>query len=308
MEDSRTGIEQWCIRAPRTSAEEVRRELALCGRIDRRLRARTEGEYVLFPIIGQIEGAFRCEFFPYPERPGLPDHELVGGIAIMEEPDRNAAARLIASRPSVHTVLHPLGEVEGTYRTRRFEVLAGIPTTRTLYTEYGHRFAIDLAKAYFSARLSNERQRLLSLVSPGEFVLDMFAGVGPFSITLSEKAGMVVSSDANPGAVGMIAENIALNRTGNVLPLLADAARLPLYIPWQFDRVVMNLPMSGYRFLMQAFRLCRKGGYIHLYVLQEREGEFQEMIRSHGVETMDERFVRSYSPGKWHAVYDIRTG
>ncbi len=308
MEESREGIEQWCLVAPRMRAEEVRKELAAAGRIDHRLRVRTEEGQVLFPIVGHVEGAVRCTFFPYPPRSGLPDHELVGGIALMEEPDRTAAARLIGLRPSVHTVLHPLGEVEGTYRTRRYEVLAGIPTTRTLYAEYGHRFAIDLAKAYFSARLSNERQRLLRLANPGEIVLDMFAGVGPFSITLAGIAGLVVSADANPGAVSLIAENIALNRTTNVLPLLADAARLPEYIHWKFDRVVMNLPKSGYEFLDQAFCLCRKGGYIHLYALQEREGECEELIRSHGAETMEERYVRSYSPGKWHAVYDIQTG
>ena len=89
----------------------------------------------------------------------------------------------LRSRPSLHTVLFPLSEVEGEYRTRRFEVLAGEPTTRTTCTEYGNRLVIDLSLAYFSARLSTERQRIAGLMEEDECVLDMFAGIGPFAIS-----------------------------------------------------------------------------------------------------------------------------
>ncbi len=298
--------EQWCVRVAKAEAEGVRTSLAREGRVDRRLKVRTEGDYVLVPVLEEVPGATRCEFVAYPDRSGLPDHELVGGIALMDEPDRKAASFLLSVRPSVHTVLHPVGDVEGEFRTRRFELLAGTPTTRTMYTEYGLRFAIDLEKAYFSPRLSTERQRLRGIAGAGELVLDMFAGVGPFSIVLADKARLVVSADINPGAVALIVENITLNRVKNVLPVLADAGRLPCYIPWRFDRVVMNLPMAATRFLDQAFLLCRPGGTIHLYVLEEREGQFLEPIQHYGAKKVEERFVRSYSPGKWHAVYDIQ--
>ena len=299
------GEEQWCLAVPRREAERRRRQLLEEGILDRRFRPRPEGDAVLFPVTEEVPGAVRCEFEAVPEQVDLPRHELVGGIAIMQESDPAGAERLLASRPSLHTVLFPETAVEGEYRTRRFAVLAGTPTTRTRVTEYGHSFDVDLAHAYFSARLSTERQRVLGAMEEGERVLDMFAGVGPFAITLARKARIVVAADLNPAAVHLLIENAALNRAKNVIPVLADAARLPrLGLP-PFDRIVMNLPMAAPEFLPAAAALCRNGGMIHLYALQEQEGACLPRIREVTRGEVVERQVRTYSPGKWHAVYDI---
>jgi tRNA (guanine37-N1)-methyltransferase len=103
-------------------------------------------------------------------------------------------------------------------------------------------------------------------------------------------------------------ENIARNRVKNVLPVFGDARHLPELLPWKFDRIVMNLPLSGTAFLGEAFRLCRPSGIIHFYVLVSDEGEHKVTIAGLGGEVMNERVVRSYSPEQWHAVYDIRVG
>jgi len=299
------GEEQWCLAVPRREAEGRRRQLLEEGLLDRRYRPRPEGDAVLLPVTEEVPGAVRREFEAVPEQVDLPRHELVGGIAIMQEDDPAGAERLLASRPSLHTVLFPTTAVEGEYRTRRFAVLAGAPTTRTRVTEYGHSFDVDLAHAYFSARLSTERQRVLEAMKEGERVLDMFAGVGPFAITLARKAGVVVAADLNPAAVHLLIENVALNRAKNVIPMLADAANLPRLGFSPFDRIVMNLPMAAPNFLPAAVALCRNGGTIHLYALQEEEGACLPRIREVTRGEVVERQVRTYSPGKWHAVYDI---
>jgi tRNA (guanine37-N1)-methyltransferase len=297
---------QWCIAVPKSDAEEMRRRLAASGQLDRRFKPRAEDDAILLPVTEPCEGCRRCEFERFPERLELPRHELVGGIAIMQEDDRAGAERLLASRPSLHTVLFPESAVEGEYRTRRFTVLAGTPTTKTRYTEYGLRFDVDLGLAYFSARLSTERQRILSLMNKGECVLDMFAGVGPFAITLAPRARVVLAADINPAAVHLMIHNIALNRTKNVVPILADAAHLSRIGMPPADRIVMNLPLAAREFLDAAFSLCRDGGWIHLYALQEREGECMPLLDDLPVGEVTEREVRTYSPGRWHAVYDIR--
>ena len=177
----------------------------------------------------------------------------------MQENDSKGAALILASRPSLHTVLFPTSEVSGRYRTRGYAVLAGMPVTRTEVVEHGHRFVVDLAGAYFSARLSTERQRIFAQVQEHELVLDMFAGVGPFAITLAPRAALVVAVDLNPQAALLMIENIERNRVQNVLPLLADARRLERILPWKFDRIVMNLPLAGTAFLPEAFRLSARG-------------------------------------------------
>ncbi|MDD1675604.1 MAG: methyltransferase [Methanomicrobiales archaeon] len=298
-------VESWSLLVQKKKAEEARRTLLRRGLMDPGLKIRAEGEDLLLPIIQPMDGAERelFETLEIPESP--PRHEQVGGIAILREQDRTLAEKILGSRPSLHTVLYPLSAVEGKYRTRRFEVLAGIPTTQTEYHEYGHRYVIDLGVAYFSARLSGERQRILRLMEPGERVLDMFAGVGPFPVTLSEKAALVVACDINPAAVSLMIQNLLLNRSSRVLPVLADVSNLSSIFPRIFSRVIMNLPLKSSEFLDIAFSLCRRGGYIHFYALQEQKGEFLPAIQEHPVAHIDERVVRSSSPGRWHAVYDI---
>ena len=256
----RMTVSQWGVRVPARQGEEMRQALIREGALDASLKVLRDGADLILPVLEEREGSAWFEFVAHPGREPLPRHELVGGIAIMQDDDPAGAEKLLASRPSLHTIVFAEGEVHGEYRTREFKILAGESTTRTRVTEHGHTFIVDLAGAYFSARLSTERQRILAQVQEGELILDMFAGVGPFAITLAKSASLVVASDLNPKAIALMLENLEKNRVKNVLPLLADARHLGRVLPWKFDRVVMNLPLSGTEFLPEAFRLCRPGG------------------------------------------------
>ncbi|MDD1668638.1 MAG: class I SAM-dependent methyltransferase family protein [Methanomicrobiales archaeon] len=298
--------EGWCLRVPKSIGEKKRQELLKEGLLDTGLVLCTDGDYLLLPLREPCGGCERALFEEVPERPDLPRHDLIGGIAVLLEGGKEEAELLLNSRPSIHTVLTPEGPVEGEFRTRRFTVAAGEPTTRTRYTEYGLRFEIDLSLAYFSPRLSGERQRVLALIEEGERVLDMFAGVGPFAITLARHARVVYAADINPGAVSLMSENITLNRVKNVLPVLADAARLTGVLPRGFDRVVMNLPFGAVHFLDTALGLCRPGGTIHLYAMVGKEGALSSLLGKKSLVILGERVVHSYSPAEWLAVYDLR--
>jgi tRNA (guanine37-N1)-methyltransferase len=299
-------VEQWGMRVPARQGEETRQTLLREGALDASLRILRDGDMLILPVLSESDGDGRYDFEAHPGRDPLPRHELVGGIAILQEEDPAGAEQILASRPSLHTAVYAKGEVSGEYRTRELSILAGRPTTRTQVTEHGHHFTVDLAGAYFSARLCTERQRILHQVHGGEVILDMFAGVGPFAITLAARAALVVAADLNPQAVELMLENLARNRAKNVLPVLADARRLPDILSWKFDRIVMNLPLAGTEFLPDAFRLCKPGGTIHLYALVSAEGEHNARIEELGGTVLSEREVRSYSPAQWHAVYDVR--
>ena len=86
----------------------------------------------------------------------------------------------------VKVVLMQKGPVDGEFRTRDLEHLAGENRTTTIYKEQGCSFLVDVTKAYFSPRLSTERLRIANLVKPNERVLNMFAGVGAFSMVLAK--------------------------------------------------------------------------------------------------------------------------
>jgi tRNA (guanine37-N1)-methyltransferase len=301
-------VEQWGIRVPVRQGEGTRQALIGEGALDVTLKVLHDGDSLVFPVLEDREGAARYVFEEQPGRIELPRHEQVGGIAIMQENDPKGAALILSSRPSLHTVLFPTSEVAGEYRTRTYVVLAGADTTLTEVIEHGHRFTVDLAGAYFSARLSTERQHIFGQMREHEIVLDMFAGVGPFAITLAPRASIVMAADLNPQAILLMIENIRKNRVANVISLLADARRLEKVLPWKFDRIIMNLPLAGTEFLPEAFRLVRPGGTIHFYSLVSKEGEHMARIKELGGTLVTEREVRSYSPGQWHAVYDIVVG
>lgn len=299
---------QWCLPVHRKGAEEKRRELLSAGLLDLSLKICSNGETLLFPVCSEIEGAVKAEFEPVRQRVELPRHELVGGIAILNEDDSDGAATLLKERPSVHTALYPESAVAGIFRTKKFRVLAGLETTKTMHTEYGHKFVIDLEKAYFSARLATERQRIVTHMDEGEEVLDMFAGVGPFAIMLADKARCIWACDLNSAAVSLLLENIKLNRRKNIVPILADARTLPHLFGRRFDRVIMNLPLMADEFLPAAYDLCKPGGTIHFYSLMEDDQPDNNLLHHIQVVNIIKRFVRSYAPGRSHMVYDIKIG
>lgn len=295
------------VKVPITEGETVRRELIAEGLINKSCRPRAEGGYLLIPVIDNGDDTSLLYFEKSREPEDLSRHEQIGGLVILQEDNIDEAKKILAGRPSAHTALFATSPVEGEFRTRTFKVLAGKDTTETVYREYGKKMIVDLSEAYFSARLSNERQRLLSLVKDGEMILDMFAGVGPFSVMLSEKAKIIFSNDINPNAVYLMQKNIRINHLKNVVPMMGDAEHLPITLRnFKFDRIIMNLPFDACRFLNAAEKLCGSKTVIHLYSLAERKGQHnEEILRTFPDAEINEKYIRSYSPNSWHAVYDI---
>ena len=144
-------VEQWSVRVSKKKGEETRQQLIAKGLLDTGLKPFTGGNEIFFPVTSDIEGGLRASFEAHEKRlsPSA-RHDLIGGIAVLQDSDHSAAEELMASRPGIHTVLATTSDIQGEYRTREFEVLAGVPTTRTTVTEYGYRFTVDLSEAYFS--------------------------------------------------------------------------------------------------------------------------------------------------------------
>ncbi|MFB5633141.1 MAG: class I SAM-dependent methyltransferase family protein, partial [Nitrosopumilus sp.] len=87
----------------------------------------------------------------------------------------------------VRSVFYQASAVEGDFRTRNLEIIAGEDNTETEYREFGCKFIVDVENAFFSPRLSTERDRIANLIQEGEVMTNMFAGVGMFSIIAAKK-------------------------------------------------------------------------------------------------------------------------
>jgi len=202
--------------------------------------------------------------------------DIVGDIAILRIPKAlEGKGELIAEavmqiHRNVKTVLCQVGPVSGEMRLRELRWLRGEKRTETTHREHGCLFKVDLSKCYFSPRLSYERMRVAGQVKPGEIVVNMFAGVGCFSIIIAKhaKAMKVYSIDINPDAIRYMQENIKLNRVeGVVEAILGDSKEIILSrLVNVADRVLMPLPEKAYEYLDYALMALKPtGGVIHYY-------------------------------------------
>ena len=186
-------------------------------------------------------------------------------------------------------------------------------------------FSVDLAKCYFSPRLLYERSRLAGLVKEGEIVVNMFAGVGCFSIIIAKKAfpTQVYSIDINPNAVKYMEENVKLNRVyGKVTPILGDSKEvITAKLIGRADRVLMPLPEKALEYLPDALSALKKGrGWIHFYDFQHASGhenptgktkqKVAAKLDGLGVSYRfgGSRIVRSTGPNWFQIVLDIQVG
>ena len=157
-------------------------------------------------------------------------------------------------------------QIDETFRTFHMELMAGEDNTVTTLLENGCRFTFDFAKVYWNSRLGTEHGRVIHQLKPKDIALDMFAGVGPFSIPAAKKGVTVFANDLNPHSHAALVDNSKRNNARvkcynldgrefidetreEVHGLLASEPLARLH-------VIMNLPAIAYQFLN-----CFRGYY-----------------------------------------------
>mgnify|MGYP001367800948 CR=1 FL=1 len=322
------------LKVDRKSGEKIRKALVEAGAFDRSHKICSDESHVYLPVLemdkktaSRLRQIAQFELvqidFPAEERILSPEDllgfrpsfEVVGDIAMIEDSDADrVAAALMSTSKSIKTVIAPISDVEGEFRTRRFRHVAGEARTVTLHKEHGLRYRVDLQGAYFTPRLGTERLRIAGLVSLDEVVLDMFAGVGPFALLLAKKGADVIAMDKNPVAVKYLRENAFLNKIKRIEILEGDAAEMSLRYENRADHVIMNLPHSASEFLIPAMRAAKpEGGVVHYYCiapdddLYRDEALIEKAAEEMGarVEVLYREIVRSYAPHRSNVVIDF---
>ncbi|MGB9713802.1 MAG: class I SAM-dependent methyltransferase [Candidatus Bathyarchaeales archaeon] len=255
-------------------------------------------------------------------------YDIVGDIAILrltEESERYGkiiAEAILTIHKNVKTVLAQTTPVSGDFRLRKLEYIAGENKTVTVHRESGCQFSVDVAKCYFSPRLFFERMRIAKLVKNGEVVVNMFAGVGCFSMVIAKhsKAQKVYSIDVNPAAYQFMQENIRVNGVfGKVVPMLGDAKDIiQTKLSKLADRVLMPLPEKALEYAPYAIlALKNTGGWIHYYDFEhaKRNENPVEKVKLKVVEKLQSlttsfeirygRVVRSTGPNWYQVALDI---
>ena len=250
--------------------------------------------------------------------------DQIGEIIIVRIPDSLLSKKRIIGKTLLEevkiakSVFYQASAVEGDFRTRNLEILAGEDNTETEYKEFGCKFAVDVENAFFSPRLSTERERISNLIKDGETVNNMFAGVGMFSIMAAKKKKCTVYSiDINPVASKLCEKNIKQNKlVGKVFSINGNASEIiKKQLSDKSDRTLMLLPERSDEFLESAINTTKNGGIIHYYshIHADKKSEAGRLSEEHYLQVtpvqskiLGSKIVRAVGPRYYQTVVDIK--
>lgn len=247
---------------------------------------------------------------------------VIGDVLLLTFGDcdrREAVAdALLELHGEADTVLARHG-ISGETREPDVEVVAGSGDTETIHYEHGTAYALDLSRVMFAPGNKAERAHMGEVVDHDETVLDMFAGIGYFTLPMARAGARVTAVEKNPEAFRFLSENAALNDVHDRVELLLGDCRdvvdnrVAAADP-QFDRVVMGY-YDAFEYLDSAVSALASGGIVHMHEATpepelwdrpERHLHEAAAAADRDVEITGRRRVKTHSEGVWHVVVDAR--
>ncbi len=343
------------VKVEKKFAESAKRLIIDNGLLDKKFEIFHDADFVIFPISKKPSKALLEKFgklgctagkFGLKERPHVKTFEellegiltkeeqgdqilaydLLGDIAILEIREEllpkkvEIAKALLESNPMIETVFRKKSAMKGEFRVRDLEFLAGKKNLIATYRESGATLKFDVSKSYFSPRLSFDRLRIAKLVKPGEKILALFAGVGPFPIVIARKHKNVeiIAMELNPDAVRDMIQNLKLNKVEKQVTAIGADVRTELkkkkYFSWA-NRVLMPLPHTSEMFLDSVLPCIAPGGVVHFYAFSSKNNLFEDVLEKiegacrlagKKCEIVNKRVVRPYAPYVVQVVIDFR--
>jgi tRNA wybutosine-synthesizing protein 2 len=200
-------------------------------------------------------------------------------------------------------------------RIPSIEIILGERTV-TIHKENRVLFKFDTSKLIFSSGNIDERARVAILPKSEEIIVDMFAGIGYFTLPIAvhSKPKQIYACELNPVAFDYLQENIRLNNVKNIVkPILGDNREIaPENVA---DRVIMGYIKNTHEFLPTAFQVLKNGtGVLHYHntcpndllpdrPLEEVKSAAAEINRD--IELLNYYKIKSYAPGVSHVVIDV---
>jgi tRNA wybutosine-synthesizing protein 2 len=248
--------------------------------------------------------------------------EKIGNIGIIKLPEKLKSYKTIIGKTYAEildckTILNDIGGIVGVFRKPHVEILFGPHNTETEHTENGVRYQLDVQKIMFSSGNMSERLRMANISDKNETVVDLFAGIGYFTLPIAiySRPKKIYSIEMNSLAYTYLCKNIILNAVSSIVQPLHGDNRIiaPSNVA---ERVIMGYLDDTQRFLTTAFR-CLKNcyGYIHYHDLCPVEDIPEKSIKivekiaqdnNRNLEVLHVQVVKSYAPGINHIVLDIK--
>ncbi|MHB1492748.1 MAG: class I SAM-dependent methyltransferase [Thermoplasmataceae archaeon] len=276
--------------------------------LDNNYRIMHDGDYVYFPLIEGAEINDETVSMAPEEnsrKPSPKGHsgafDVIGDIAIIRERKDGNTQKIVEfiadTIKHIRTIYLDHG-VTGEFRLRNLEFLHGDDNPETIHRENGISLWLNVKKAYFSPRLATERMIISSRVRENEKILDMFSGVGSFTITIMKNRNVnVVALDINPEAIKALEKNYIINKIkGNLSAKVCDSWSEIKNIRGM-DRIIMNNPTSRKIDYDSIRNALKKNGLVNFYEINNIEGIAERMsaFTNEGFMPVDKRIVHGYS-------------
>lgn len=248
--------------------------------------------------------------------------QIIGEIAVLQlkQPlhkyKKEIGEIILKKIPHIKTVCLKSGEISGEFREPKLEKIVG-NGTETIHLENNCFFKLDVSKVMFAKGNVNERRRIAQLVAEGEVIVDLFAGLGYFSIPIAvlSKAKKIYSIEKNPVAFHYLKENIVLNKAGGIVNAIeGDCVKEAPRLGRIADRVLLGyLPAPKFA-LSAAFAVAKENARMHYEGIWD-ESEAVEKVFDDVLEEAKKagrkvslghvQRVKSFGPRRWHVVLDV---
>ncbi|UZE94337.1 MAG: DNA cytosine methyltransferase [Candidatus Pacearchaeota archaeon] len=242
-------------------------------------------------------------------------YQQIGNIAIFNKITKKEAEKFLKKFPKIKTICIRIGKIKGKLRKPQIKVIlsrAKTKKTETIHKESGILYKLDIKKVMFAKGNINERHRIAKISRKNDIVIDMFAGIGYFSLPLTKKVNNVYSIELNPQAYRYLVQNIKLNKIKNIKAIRGDCQKIVPRLEIKADRIIMGYLPSPFPYLKISFKVAKKGTIIHYSCLILRKNPKQEIkklvekiSRIKKVKLIKAVRVKSYSPSLDHYVLDL---
>jgi len=222
--------------------------------------------------------------------------------------------------PSLIAIWHRCGEIQGKFRQPQgLSHLWGDTKSEIILTENHVKYKFDFTKIMFAKGNVTERRILPTRIKEGEVIIDMFAGIGYFSLGMArtKKPKKIYSIEWNPEAYNYLCENIHLNHVESIItPIFGDCKEKIVGLKENniiADRIIMGLLPAPVNAISSALSVIKTDGGVIVYEgVEGKEStelfdEFSEIANREGFLTsvIERRIVKIYKPHLYHIVIEI---
>jgi tRNA (guanine37-N1)-methyltransferase len=257
----------------------------------------------------------------------LSSYDIIGSIALIEIPydlkkyQKEIAEFLMKKNKNIKSVAIRSSPTKGKYRIRKIKIIAGEKTSKTIAIESGCRFIVDLNKAYYSNRFSEERLRIAKQIKKNENILVPFAGVCPYPIIIEKKSNpkKIIAIEINKNAFKLGKKNIEINKCKKIEFINADAKKELKKLRYTnfANRIIMPHPTEAEDFFPLIIKTAKKNAIIHLYLFKNKKEKIEQIIQRLNkkiskkslrakLKLLNYKIVRPYSKDLDQIVLDIK--